>query len=108
MPRISIDSAGSGSKSKSSGSSGKSKSSGGPSGPTTKDQKVKLIVAVSVIVLCGVFLAYMNGLFDFGPGAPLPPTPEEQKAFEEQQRQMSEPIRLPDGRVVTPPPPAGS
>lgn len=57
--------------------------------PLDKKQKVKAIVAVSVIVVAGLFIAYTQGVFDSGPqgGNALEPTPEVLDQLAKQQEQ---------------------
>lgn len=109
--RVSIDDTGSAKKSSlmddvGGGSTSKNKKSGGGGGGgLDSKQKIKAAVAVAVIVLCGGFIAWQNGLFAGKPKLNAPPqvTPEEQEAFDQNQQPKST-----GGTRLPPPMPVGS
>jgi hypothetical protein len=113
MARVSIDGASSSSASssrdpgKSTGSASKKSSGAG----LDKAQKIKAAVAVGIIVLAGLFIAWNSGLFEGRPrvdaNAPPDATPEETAAFEEAQKAAEQQPRS-SGSTRLPPMPLGS
>jgi hypothetical protein len=118
MARVSIDSlqaAESGSKTAPPKATGGTPKPGKPSGGgLDPKQKMKAVIAVVIIVVAGVVIAWNSGLFEGSPevdaSAPPDATNEEARAFEEAQKREQQQQAQPSGSGTTrmPPMPLGS
>jgi hypothetical protein len=55
-----------------------------------KNQGMKLAVAVGLLVVAGVIVAWSQGLFNGKEPPPPPPTAEEQKAYQDAQKRTEQ------------------